>query len=431
MKKVCYQCHSRQWADNYLEEFDTVVKDYNMLWEYTDNLLNQAYEEELISKDNPLDETPEIMHYLVWHHDGRRWRMGASMMGPDWTHWNGAVDAIMNKLGTMVNDIETRRKFKALEAKIEMLPGTAEGKVTLAINKGLNMISLPLKPETPYTALTFAEQLGATTVIKLDESRQRFVGFTIAQGTDGFPIESGKGYIVNVPQAKKVVFTGTMWTDEELSAAPGIEENSSVWAFVVSGSLTNASEYDTAETLTIWVKNSRTGMIAKDVISPEENGGFAIVLADLNLNPVVNLGDELEIFATNTRDEVVSSQPSYHIQPEDLRRAYMHRIFDLSLRIPKANALWQNYPNPFNPETWIPFQLSESADVKINIYDTSGKIIKTINLGHRQAGIYLDRNAAAFWNGRTETGEQAASGIYFYKIEADKFTQTRKMILVK
>ncbi len=117
MKKICYQCHSRQWADNYFIEFDKVVSDYNMVWEYTDNLLAEAYEEGLIDKSNPLDETPEIMHYLVWHHDGRRWRMGASMMGPDWTHWNGAVDAIMNKLGTMINDIEMRRRIKALESE--------------------------------------------------------------------------------------------------------------------------------------------------------------------------------------------------------------------------------------------------------------------------------------------------------------------------
>jgi hydroxylamine dehydrogenase len=116
MKKVCYQCHSRQWADNYFVEFDKVVSDYNMLWAYTDNLLKQAYTEGLISKDNPLDETAEIQHYLIWHHDGRRWRMGASMMGPDWTHWNGAVDAIMNKLGTMINDLEMRRMIKSLQS---------------------------------------------------------------------------------------------------------------------------------------------------------------------------------------------------------------------------------------------------------------------------------------------------------------------------
>ncbi len=117
MKSVCGQCHSPRWVDDYFAEYDQVVSDYNMLWDYTDGLLKQAYEEGLASKDNPIDETPEIQHYLVWHHDGRRWRMGAAMMGPDWTHWNGAVDAIMNKLGTMVNDVEMRRKIKAAETK--------------------------------------------------------------------------------------------------------------------------------------------------------------------------------------------------------------------------------------------------------------------------------------------------------------------------
>ena len=119
MKNVCYRCHSRQWANNYFVEFDKVVEDYNQVWERTDDLLQQAYDEGLISKDNPLDETPEIMHYLIWHHDGRRWRMGASMMGPDWTHWNGAVDAIMNKLGTMINDIEMRRKLKEISERLQ------------------------------------------------------------------------------------------------------------------------------------------------------------------------------------------------------------------------------------------------------------------------------------------------------------------------
>lgn len=122
MKDVCYECHSVTWADKYFIEFDKVVEDYNKVWEKTDALLEEAYAEGLISRDNPLDETPEIMHYLIWHHDGRRWRMGASMMGPDWTHWNGAVDAIMNKLGTMINDIEMRRKLKAIDDRLSQLP---------------------------------------------------------------------------------------------------------------------------------------------------------------------------------------------------------------------------------------------------------------------------------------------------------------------
>jgi len=121
MLLVCTQCHSSQWADNYFVEFDKVVEDYNKVWAYTDGLLQDAYSEGLISKDNPIDETPEIMHYLIWHHDGRRWRMGASMMGPDWTHWNGAVDAIMNKLGTMINDLDNRKKLKEIDEKLNLL----------------------------------------------------------------------------------------------------------------------------------------------------------------------------------------------------------------------------------------------------------------------------------------------------------------------
>ena len=114
MQSVCQQCHSRSWAEGYFWEFDKVVSDYNRLWAYADNLLVEAYAEGLVSKDIPVDETPEILHYLIWHHDGRRWRMGASMMGPDWTHWNGAVDTIMIKLGALINDLDMRRQIKRL-----------------------------------------------------------------------------------------------------------------------------------------------------------------------------------------------------------------------------------------------------------------------------------------------------------------------------
>jgi hypothetical protein len=100
MKKLCGVCHSDSWVEGYFENIDNTVSDYNMVHEYTLELLKTAYEEELIDPSNPLDETPEVMYYYIWHHDGRRWRMGASMMGPDWTHWNGAVDTLLDKMNT-------------------------------------------------------------------------------------------------------------------------------------------------------------------------------------------------------------------------------------------------------------------------------------------------------------------------------------------
>ncbi len=125
MVKVCQLCHSPEWVAGYFEKYEAVLEDYNMTAKYALDLLNKMYAEGLINKSNPIDEYPEIMWYYIWHHDGRRWRMGASMMGPDWTHWNGAVDSIMDKLGRMIDWYETQKKLrssstvKAEAAKIE------------------------------------------------------------------------------------------------------------------------------------------------------------------------------------------------------------------------------------------------------------------------------------------------------------------------
>jgi hypothetical protein len=97
----------------------------------------------------------------------------------------------------------------------------------------------------------------------------------------------------------------------------------------------------------------------------------------------------------------------------------------------KENALFQNYPNPFNPETWMPYQLVVPSPVRIHIYDLTGHRVRTLDLGQRQAGAYLGRNRAAYWDGRDNLGQPVAAGIYFYRLEAGDFTATRRMVLVK
>ena len=94
-----------------------------------------------------------------------------------------------------------------------------------------------------------------------------------------------------------------------------------------------------------------------------------------------------------------------------------------------SNALYQNYPSPFNPDTWIPYQLAKDANVIIRIYDSTGRLIRKLDLGHRPAGRYLDRDRAAYWDGKSDLGEETASGIYFYNITAGDFSATRKMII--
>ena len=103
----------------------------------------------------------------------------------------------------------------------------------------------------------------------------------------------------------------------------------------------------------------------------------------------------------------------------------------LAALAPKETVLLPNYPNPFNPETWIPYQLAQPADITISIYNVDGTVIRTLNLGHKPSGVYQDKAHAAYWDGKNELGESVASGMYFYTLKAGNFKSTRKMLILK
>lgn len=97
----------------------------------------------------------------------------------------------------------------------------------------------------------------------------------------------------------------------------------------------------------------------------------------------------------------------------------------------KRSVLYQNYPNPFNPETWIPYRLSEPSEVTIYIYSMTGELVRVLNCGQQDAGYYLSKTRAAYWDGRNLNGESAASSVYFYRIKAGNFSETKNMILIR
>ncbi|MCG9127703.1 sulfatase-like hydrolase/transferase [Candidatus Poribacteria bacterium] len=99
-----------------------------------------------------------------------------------------------------------------------------------------------------------------------------------------------------------------------------------------------------------------------------------------------------------------------------------------------------NYPNPFNPETWIPYDLEEDADVSIDIHNIKGHIVRHLDIGFQSKGVYRDKSNAGYWNGKNSNGEKVASGTYFYTFNIKyrnsnsiktKFRFTRKMELIK
>ena len=103
----------------------------------------------------------------------------------------------------------------------------------------------------------------------------------------------------------------------------------------------------------------------------------------------------------------------------------------LAALTPKETTLLPNYPNPFNPETWIPYRLAEDAVVRITIYDTSGGVVRQLNLGRQPAGFYTDRSRAAHWDGRNHAHELVGSGMYFYRLQAGDYSQVRRLVIIK
>lgn len=94
--------------------------------------------------------------------------------------------------------------------------------------------------------------------------------------------------------------------------------------------------------------------------------------------------------------------------------------------IPSSFTLSQNYPNPFNPSTVISYQLPKQSRVQIKIYDAIGNEIRSLIDEEKSAGKYN-----ILWDSRNNYGSRVSSGVYFYKITADGFAQTKKMILMK
>ena len=173
--------------------------------------------------------------------------------------------------------------------------------------------------------------------------------------------------------------------------------------------------------------------------------------ADVNRDGLVNI---LDLILVAGMFESTAAAPSSHPQVPDtltavavqgwltaarslqvsnpiIKRGFIVLEQLLASLTPTETALLPNYPNPFNPETWIPYRLAADAFVTLTIYDLSGQIIRTLDVGHQVAAFYESRSKAIYWDGRNQLGEQMASGVYYYHLSAGDYAATRKMLVVK
>ena len=181
-------------------------------------------------------------------------------------------------------------------------------------------------------------------------------------------------------------------------------------------------------------------------------GEIGANVADVNSDGVVNIVDLTLVAAAfgDTAAAPIAWDRDSEIAPtrqqvrQWLREAHQLNLTDptfqrgilvleqlLAALTPKETVLLPNYPNPFNPETWIPYQLAEAAEVTLSIYAVDGTVVRTLVLGYQPIGIYQSKSRAAYWDGRNALGEPVANGVYFYKLTASDFTATRKMLIRK
>ncbi|UCD92049.1 MAG: hydroxylamine oxidoreductase [Methanobacteriota archaeon] len=95
MKSVCVQCHSTTWVNNFYQQADVVVELYNEQYTYAKAIVDGLYEDGLLTAD-AFDEPIEFKIYEMWHHEGRRARMGAFMQGPDYVQWHGFYELLQD-----------------------------------------------------------------------------------------------------------------------------------------------------------------------------------------------------------------------------------------------------------------------------------------------------------------------------------------------
>jgi hypothetical protein len=97
--------------------------------------------------------------------------------------------------------------------------------------------------------------------------------------------------------------------------------------------------------------------------------------------------------------------------------------------IPTISSLLQSFPNPANQGCYIPFKLSNDANVSLEIYNILGQKIRTIDAGQRKAGSYTQKHRAIFWDLKNNNGQNVSKGLYFYQLKAGEFTATKAMVV--
>ena len=328
-------------------------------------------------------------------------------------------------------------------------PLGTNGNSTIALNQGLNLVGLPLKdPRITRVSDLFAlDGIGGNVPMVIFTDNGELKAIVLAGAPGDIPLIGGQAFILAAQRAATVTISGDGWYNtSETAAAPllslkGVEVGDTTPVLGLRGSIVDEEMGANRASFRVIVRNLSTGRAVAAVTKDEnysrpdkqksERVDYQVTVVDVETKRAAQIGDILEI-SVRSPSPLIGVQPiRYTVTVEDVKRGLIQLTELVAYEIPAETELLHNYPNPFNPETWIPYRLAEDAFVTLTIYDQTGQIVRTLEVGHRIASVYENRSKAIHWDGRNDLGEQVASGVYFYHLSAGDYSATRKMLILK
>jgi hypothetical protein len=300
--------------------------------------------------------------------------------------------------------------------------------ISLNMKAGYNLISIPYSPQK-YTSYSLLSSISSQVVTRWRSETQSWdSAFTTGDSTLGtdFDVNLGASYFVQVTD-------DSTWTPSTAQQSPSLNELPASFVktyqpppalpYILYGQVYFADNITPAKDATVSVSlaSAQESALTTRV---DANGYWYACLNSLRQGEM-SPGEKIQVEVRGADGMV-----AYPIQtlpgksPQFLGKVIL-------VAPPKQSLLLPNYPNPFNPETWIPYQLASQAKVTLYLYDAKGSLVRTLEVGKRKAGYYINKESAIHWDGRNTAGESVASGVYFITLKTDSFSVTRKIVLIK
>ena len=369
--------------------------------------------------------------------------------------WDAATQSYARPLSTdLVQHVDTAyfvHRASALDVDVSVnVDVRAARQVTVPIGVGWNFVGA-IQADPSNTSLNDAFSTGPNSVFEYDPGTQNYAVATA--------LAPGRGYWVLATGSASVVFAQPQHRNDVLGntalAAPTLSDLS--WSTRLS-----LESADAMRSVDIGVSPlATTGYDRYDIAQPPPpaDRSASVFYADVDhlasrltrsVQPLTRDGGEWTLTARAVGESMLSWDPvtleqGYRLWIEvgdttyDMNQARRATVPDGIQRFrvfatwtpPSATRLLANYPNPFNPETWIPFELETASEVTVHIYDMRGSVVRTLELGYREAGYYTEHSDAGYWDGRNDLGERVGSGAYVYALQAGDRSAMRRMVILK